>query len=65
MSDNDLERRVRDLGSLAIRQGEMILDQQQQIDRLRQELGHELTSRAIESLRPWPAHVERVRSLPC
>ena len=54
MSDNDVERRIGDLENLAIRQGEMLLDQQQQIDRLRQELSLELTSRAIQSLRPWP-----------
>jgi hypothetical protein len=42
----------------------MVLDQGQEITRLRQELDHELTSKAIQSLRPWPTtHVVTLDAL--
>jgi hypothetical protein len=54
MADGDLESRVRDLERLVQNLGRKVLDQGQEITRLRQELDDELTSRAIESLTPWP-----------
>jgi hypothetical protein len=58
MSDNDdVEARVRDLERIVGDLGRMVVDQGQEIERLRHELDHEMTSRAIASLSPWPTHV--------
>jgi hypothetical protein len=57
MADDELEARVRALESLVARLGRMVVEQGQEITRLRQELDRELTSRAIASLSPWPTHV--------
>jgi hypothetical protein len=55
---------VRDLERIVVDLGRMVLDQGQEITRLRQELDHELTSKAIQSLRPWPTtHVVTLDAL--
>jgi hypothetical protein len=55
--DDDLTGRVRELERLVSNLGRMVIDQGQEIARLRHELDHEMTSRAIASLSRWPAHV--------
>jgi hypothetical protein len=51
---SDLENRVRDLERLCAQLGNTVIKLQFDVDRLQAELSHELTSKAIQSLRPWP-----------
>jgi len=45
--DDDLEARVRALESLVAKLGRRVIDQADEIARVRSELDHEMTSRAI------------------
>jgi hypothetical protein len=59
----DLQERVRELEQLASKMGHVLVDQQRQIDRLREELSDEITANAIKHLTPWPTtHYPRIRT---
>jgi hypothetical protein len=52
--DDDIEARVRALESLVAKLGRRVIDQAEEVARLRTELNYEMTARAIDSLTPWP-----------
>jgi hypothetical protein len=64
VSDSDLANRVRDLERLCAQLGSTVIKLQGDVDRLQAQMSHELTSRAIQSLSPWPTrHVVTLDAL--
>jgi hypothetical protein len=43
--------------------GNTVISLQSDVERLQSELSHELTARAIQSLRPWPTRVVTLDAL--